>query len=72
MQWNWAIVFVAVSSLFFFDFLVLLDQYIRIGVWIQWQDLFHHETFALAFFAVGFGIFIGSIIHAVLRPIDQL
>jgi hypothetical protein len=32
--------------------------------------VFHHETFAVAFFAVGFGIFIGSISQAVLRAVE--
>jgi hypothetical protein len=60
MKRNWSIYAVAASFLFL-GFLVLLDQYLRIGVWIQWQDLLHHEPFALALFALGVGIFIGSI-----------
>jgi hypothetical protein len=67
VKWTWVIVFIIGASFFLSGFLILLDQYMRIGVWIQWQDLFHHETFALAFFAVGVGVFIGSISHAVIR-----
>jgi len=72
MKWNWVIAFTLVASFFLLGFLVMLDQYVRIGIWIQWQDLFHHETFALAFFAIGVGIFIGSISQAVLRAVEQL
>jgi hypothetical protein len=59
MKLNW-IVYAVAASFLFLGFLVLLDQYLRIGVWIQWRDLLHHEPFALAFFALGVGIFIGS------------
>jgi len=72
MKWNWIIVFLVVASFFLVGFLILQDQFKQIGVWIQWRDLFHHETFALAFFAIGIGIFMGSIIHAVLCPVEQL
>jgi hypothetical protein len=72
MKWNWVIVFALGASFFLLGSLVMLDQYMRIGVWIQWQDLFHHETFALAFFAVGVGIFIGSISQAVLRAVVKI
>ena len=72
MKWNWVVVFALGAFFFLLGFLVLLDQYTQIGVWIQWQDAFHHETFALAFFSVGIGIFIGSISQAILRPFKQL
>lgn len=72
MKRNWAIVFAVVASFFLLGFLVLLDQYMQIGVWIQWRDLLHHETLALTFFAVGFGIFIGSIFQVVLRAVEQV
>jgi hypothetical protein len=72
LKWNWIITFALVASFFLLGFLVMLDQYMQIGLWIQWQDLFHHETFALAFFAVGVGIFIGSISQAILRAVEQL
>jgi hypothetical protein len=72
LKCNWIITFALVASFFLLGFLVMLDQYMQIGLWIQWQDLFHHETFALAFFAVGVGIFIGSISQAILRAVEQL
>ena len=48
-------------TLFFFavGFLGLLDQYLRIGIWFQLSDI-HHETLALASFALAIGILIGS------------
>jgi hypothetical protein len=70
MKWTWVIVFIIGASFFLSGFLIMLDQYMRIGVWIEWQDLLHHETFALAFFAVGVGVFIGLISQAVLRTIE--
>ena len=70
MKWNGVIVSAIGLSFFLLGFLVLLDQYMRIGVWIQWQDLLSHETFALAFFAVGIGIFIGLISQTVLRAVE--
>ena len=60
MKRNW-IMYAVAASFLFLSFLVLLDQYLQIGVWIQWRDLLHHESLALAFFALGVGIFIGSI-----------
>jgi hypothetical protein len=71
MRWNWVIVFTVVGSFFLLGFLVLLDQYMRIGIWIQWQDMFHHETFSLTFFAIGVGILVGSMFQAVLRAVEQ-
>lgn len=70
MKWSWVIVSVIGLSFFLLGFLVMLDQYMRIGVWIQWQDLLHHETFALASFAVGVGVFIGLVSQAVLRAVE--
>jgi hypothetical protein len=52
-------------------FFVLRDQYLQIGVWIQGEDVFHHETFAIAFFGVGVGVFIGSISQLVLQTYDR-
>ena len=71
MRLNW-IMYAVAASLLFISFLVLLDQFLRIGIWIQWRDLLHHETIALAFFAVGVGIIIGSIFHTVLGAIKRL
>ena len=70
MKWAWFIVFIIGVFFFLSGFLILLDQHMRIGVWIQWRDLLHHETIALAFFAVGVGVFIGSISQAVLRTVE--
>jgi hypothetical protein len=59
MKLNWIAVFL--TSLFFVgaSFLILYDQYVKIGVWFQIADL-HHETFAIAAFAVAIGILIGA------------
>ena len=61
MKLNW--IAVLLTSLFFFgaSFLILYDQYVKIGIWFQITDL-HHETFAIAAFAVAIGILIGAII----------
>ena len=51
---------VSLSILFFIlGFLVLLEQYLNIGVWFQMNDV-HHETFALSLFTLAIGILIGS------------
>ena len=42
----------------FAGFLVMLDQFVSIGIWFQFQDI-HHETFAFSFFALAVGIVIG-------------
>jgi hypothetical protein len=61
MKLNWIAIFL--TALFFvgISFLILYDQYMRIGVWFQFADL-HHETFAIASFAVAIGILIGAIL----------
>ena len=71
MKRNWVIIFAVVASFLLLVFLVLRDQYMRIGVWIEWRDLLHHETFALAFFAVGVGILLGSISQAILHASEK-
>jgi hypothetical protein len=51
-----------VAAVFFvLAFLILFQQEVTFGVWFQLRDL-HHETFALAFAALGLGILIGTII----------
>jgi hypothetical protein len=51
-----------VAAVFFvLAFLILFQQEVTFGVWFQLRDL-HHETFALAFAALGLGILIGAII----------
>ncbi len=59
MKLNWIILFLAVAFLFLVGFLILNDQYTRIGIWFQFSDL-HHETFALISFAFAIGILIGA------------
>jgi putative flippase GtrA len=52
------------SALFLFvlGFLVLLDQFVKIGVWFQFRDI-HHETVALVFFALGVGFLAGFLMY---------
>jgi hypothetical protein len=48
------------AALFFvIGFLIMLDQYIQIGILFQLKDI-HHETFTLSSFALAVGILIGS------------
>ena len=39
-------------------FLILLEQFVGYGAWFEIGDI-HHETFAVAFFSLGFGIILG-------------
>ena len=50
-----------VLGAFFFivGIIILLEQYLSYGVWFQVKDV-HHETFAIASFALAVGILIGS------------
>jgi hypothetical protein len=49
----------SLSALFFvISFLILLDQYLQIGVWFQLKDI-HHETLALSSFTLALGIIVG-------------
>jgi hypothetical protein len=57
---RWVAVLVA-AVFFVLAFLILFQQEVTFGVWFQLRDL-HHETFALAFAALGLGILIGAII----------
>ncbi len=61
MKLNWIAVFLV--ALFFFgsSFLILFDQYMKIGIWFQIADL-HNETFAIASFAIAMGLLIGAVI----------
>ncbi|NIU39505.1 hypothetical protein GWN65_05955 [Candidatus Bathyarchaeota archaeon] len=45
---------------FLMGFLILLEQVVTYGVWFEIDDI-HHETFAVAFFALGVGIILGLI-----------
>ena len=55
---RWVAVLIA-AVFFIFSFLILYDQKMNFGVWFQIKDL-HHETFALAFLALGIGVLIGA------------
>lgn len=57
---RWIAAVVAVPF-FVVSFLILLDQYVKIGIWFQSRDI-HHETLALIVLAVGIGILIGAVI----------
>jgi hypothetical protein len=55
---NW--IAVSFSMLFFvIGFLILLEQYLSIGIWLQLRDI-HHETLAMSSFALAVGVLIGS------------
>ncbi|MHA2407530.1 MAG: hypothetical protein ACXACA_04095 [Candidatus Ranarchaeia archaeon] len=50
----------SLSAMFFvIDFLIMLDQYLQIGIWFQLKDI-HHETFTLSSFTQAIAILIGS------------
>jgi hypothetical protein len=55
------VAFLVAAVFFVLAFLILFQQEVTFGVWFQLRDL-HHETFALAFAALGLGILIGTII----------
>ncbi len=57
---RWVAVLVA-AVFFVLGFLALYDQYLNIGIWFQIEDI-HHETFAVAFAALGLGVLIGAIV----------
>ena len=61
---NWIVMLFLVSFFFITGFLILNDQYSKIGVWYQLSDL-HHETFAVISFALAIGIFIGAIVQRI-------
>jgi hypothetical protein len=58
MYKRWVAVFIAIVF-FIFSFFILYDQKANIGIWFQISDL-NHETFALAFLALGIGVLIGA------------
>jgi hypothetical protein len=57
---RWVTILVA-TVFFILAFTVLFQQKATFGVWFQLSDL-HHETFAVAFAALGIGIIIGAIL----------
>jgi len=58
---NWGRITILLEVLFFVatGFFIMRDQFQTIGVWFQFADL-HHETFAIASFALAIGILIGA------------
>jgi hypothetical protein len=61
MKLNWIAILLTAGVFVGASFLILFDQYMKIGIWFQFTDL-HHETFAIASFAIAIGILIGAII----------
>jgi hypothetical protein len=57
MSNRWVAVLVA-AVFFVVAFLILFQQKVTFGVWFELRDI-HHETFALASVALGFGVLIG-------------
>ncbi len=66
MKLNWIITLLAVLFFFAVGFLILYDNYTRVGIWFQLSDL-HHETFAMFSFALAVGILIGAIIVTIKK-----
>lgn len=62
-------ILVLVLAAFFFiaSFLILYHQKVTFGRWFQFQDVLHHETFALVLFALALGVIIGAITYAVVE-----
>jgi len=50
---------ILVVFFFIVGIIILLEQYLSYGVWFQVKDI-HHETFAIASFALAVGILVGS------------
>lgn len=61
MKLNWIAILLTAGVFVGASFLILFDQCMKIGIWFQFTDL-HHETFAIASFAIAIGILIGAII----------
>jgi hypothetical protein len=59
MKLNWITILLTAGFFVGASFLILYDQYMKIGIWFQLTDL-HHETFAIASFAIAIGILIGA------------
>jgi hypothetical protein len=62
------LIIIAFTVLFFIvvGFLILYDNYTRVGIWLQLSDL-HHETFAMSSFAFAIGIIVGAIVVAIKK-----
>jgi hypothetical protein len=50
---------ILVTFFFILGIVILFEQYLTYGMWFQVEDI-HHETFAIASFALAVGILIGS------------
>jgi hypothetical protein len=66
MKLNWVIIVFTVLFFFVVGFLILYDNYVRVGIWFQLSDL-HHETFAISSFAFATGIIVGAIVVAIKK-----
>lgn len=67
MKLNWIIPFSVALVFFVAGFLVLYDQYLRIGVFFEFSQILHHETLALIFFALAIGILLGLILKKIIH-----
>ena len=50
-----------IAFFFLIGIIILIDQFLKIKIWFQLEDL-HHETFAISSFVFAIGILIGSIL----------
>jgi hypothetical protein len=57
MDNKWTVVSLAILF-FVVGFLILLEQYLTVGVWFEIKDV-HHETLALSLFTLAIGMLIG-------------
>ena len=67
MKLNWIVPFSTAVVFFVAGFLVLYDQYLRIGVFFEFSQILHHETLALIFFALAIGILLGLILKKIIH-----
>jgi hypothetical protein len=57
MKW----VALILACIFFLTaFLILFQQYVVFGVFFEFDDALHHESFAMSGFALGIGILISA------------
>jgi uncharacterized membrane-anchored protein YhcB (DUF1043 family) len=68
MKLNWTIVLFTLLFFLALGFLIIYDNYARVGIWFQLSDL-HHETFAMTAFAFAIGILIGAIIVSIKKNV---
>jgi len=43
-------------------FLIILDQVIRFGIVWEWNQVFHHENFALALISLALGMLLSHVL----------